>query len=862
MSDYRLSKVFLPSAYAIEIEATPQKSGFSGVVRISGTITGMTKTIELNARALVVKKAVLAAGKVKLKGKAKVNKKRETVDITFAKQMPTGKAVLELHYTGKLDPAMHGLYLAKEGKERSLVSQCEATDARAIFPCLDEPEFKASLEWTVRTDKGLTVVTNGVPRGPVKISKGKAVHKFKPTRPVSTYLAALTIGAYEATKPEKVSGIPCRVLTAVGKKNQTGAAAEVTRFVLPWYEKYFGQKYHYEKLDQVAVSGFDAGAMENIGAIFYRQSRLLMEPGATSWGAEKSIAEVVAHEIAHQWFGNRVTMKWWDDLWLNEAFATWIAYKAIDEWKADWRMWDDYQEEKESALFADALVNTHPIYTPVSSPAAATELFDVITYSKGGAVLRMLETYLGADKFRAGIQRYMDKFKDSNASGSDLWMQLEQASKEPVSTLMQSWVNQSGFPLLSVETTHGQERTVLHLKQKRFFLSSEEMNKTHDQTWQIPVVIRYGTPNGVREQRVLMTDKAISVTLEDSVSWAYCNADAVGFYRMHLDDVTLSDLRSAGLNVLSPAERLALLEDQWALVRSGISDISAFMDVLAAFEGESDYVVARALAARVDMLDQRLVLDSDREAFARLVSRLFSATYKKLGSEPAGKEGPDVSVLRATVVGVLGEVAQVHEVLETASVLAERERKDPASVEPNLASVVVELAATRGDAKLLETYVKTFAQRQKQKTTPELQSRYLSSLPAFRDKKLTTRVLQLCVDGTVPQESLRSVLVPLLSRRQTQLIAWAFLKKNWKQIGPRIGAMGISRLVEATGALPPESAKDVAGFFKKNPVHEADRALKKALEAMTLNRELKARESERLSAWLRDNSGDELRRAS
>ncbi|MCC6811265.1 MAG: M1 family metallopeptidase [Deltaproteobacteria bacterium] len=862
MSDYRLPRHFLPAAYAIDLDASPKKSTFKGIVRISGALAGSKKSIELNARAITVKKAVLIAGRTTIVAKAKVNRARETIELAFKKALPEGHVVLEVHYAGKLDPAMHGLYLAKEGKERSLVSQCEATDARAIFPCMDEPEFKATLEWTVRTDKGLTVITNGVPRGPLKNEKGRAVHRFLATRPVSTYLAAVTIGAYEATKAEKVSGVPCRVLTAVGKKSQTGAAAEVTRFVLPWYERYFGQPYHYQKLDQVAVSGFDAGAMENIGAIFYRQSRLLMQPGQTSWGAEKSIAEVVAHEIAHQWFGNRVTMKWWDDLWLNEAFATWIAFKAIDEWKRDWRMWDDYQEDKEGALFADALVNTHPIYTPVKSPAEATELFDVITYSKGGAVLRMLESYLGADKFRAGIQRYMDAFKDRNASGADLWMKLEEASEEPVSALMQSWVGQSGFPLLSVETSQGEGRTTLHLKQRRFFLSSDEMNKEHKQTWEIPVIIRYGTPNGVREKRVLMKEHALSVTIDDSVTWAYCNADAVGFYRMHLDAPAIAQLRSAGLSVLSPAERLSLLEDQWALVRSGMIDISEFMDVLSAFEGESDYVVARALAARVDMLDQRLVADADRPAFQRLVARLFAAPYEKLGVEPKAKEKPETNVLRATIVGVLGEVAQLPAVLDAASAMAAKERKNAAAVEPNLAAVVVELAAQKGDSKLLDTYVATFKERQKKKTTPELQARYLSSLPAFRDAKLTARVLELCVDGTVPQESLRSVLVPMLSRRQTQLAAWAFLKKQWKHIGPRIGAMGISRLVEATGALPPELEKDVASFFKKNPVDEAARALKKALEAMALNRELKARESGRLSAWLRENVPAALRKAS
>ncbi len=809
----------------------------------------------LNARGLKIDRAHALVGKKKIKLESKLRKADEAVALKAKTAFRPGKLTLEIAYRAKLDSAMHGLYLAKEGAVRSLVSQCEATDARAIFPCLDEPEFKASFAWTVRTDPGLSVITNGIARG-TKRQKGRVVHTFKATRPVSTYLAAVTIGEYEASKRERVSGVPCRVLTAIGKSRQTELAREVTRFVLPWYEQYFAQKYHYEKLDQVAVSGFDAGAMENIGAIFYRQSRLLMQPGEASWAAEKSIAEVVAHEIAHQWFGNRVTMRWWDDLWLNEAFATWIAFKAIDEWKPSWRMWDDYQREKEAALFADALINTHPIYTAVESPAEATELFDVITYSKGGAMLRMLEHYLGATPFRAGMRAYMEAFKDRNAAGGDLWQKLEEASAEPVRALMSTWVEKPGFPLLTVEQNEAGD--TLHLSQQRFYSSAEEMAREHagDGVWPIPVVIRYGTANGTQEKRVLMRDKTLTVTFDgEKPLWLYPNAQAIGFYRMHLADDVLQNLLQRGFGALSPAERASLLEDAWALVRNATIDISEFLDILQAYAGESDYIVARALAARVHMLDQRIVDDADRPAFAALVERLFSATLAKVGFEPQKGEGPEHAVLRATVVSVLGEVAQNGPVLSEARRLAEREREAPKSVEPNLAGVIVELAALRGDAALLQACIAAYKARVKAKTTPELQGRYLAAFPAFVAPKLVPEVLGLLLGGTIPQESLRSVLAPMLGRRQTQLQAWSFLKKNWQKLGPRVGAMGISRLVEATGALPPELDKDVAAFFKKHPVAEAARALKKALEAMALNRDLKAREGRRLSAWLREHSG-------
>ena len=852
-TNYRLPRHVVPQDYDVTVDASPKRAAFFGQVIMTARVLKETDRFELNSRDLKVEAASVKLARGRMAAKVVMHRDRETVELVFAKPLPRGAITVTLKFKGKLNPNMHGLYLAKDGNERAIVSQCEATDARAIFPCFDEPDLKATLRWTIHTDPDWVVITNGALESSRKArGADKVVHTFKRTRVIPTYLAAVTIGKLEGSPTFKVKGIPCRIWAGQGKLDQTAFAQEVTSYVLPWYQQYFGQKYNYEKLDQVAVPGFDAGAMENVGAIFYRQNLLLMRPGATSWGGQKRIAEVIAHEIAHQWFGNLVTMRWWDDLWLNEAFATWIAYKVCDTWKPEWRIWDDYLESKEGALAADALVNTHPIYTEVQSPAQATELFDVITYEKGCAVLRMAENYLSHEIFQRGIQMYQAAFKNKNAAGADLWNKLADASNEPVDELMKSWVEQPGFPLLTVTAHRQDNHTVLHVSQRRFFANKEQMQQPDSQTWMVPLVVRYDTGNGPALQRVLLTDQEATLVLgeEGHAHWVYPNANATGFYRMHLEEELLQALLTQGLPHLSPAARMSLIEDQWALVRCGLANVEQFMDVLTAFRDERDHVVVRSMVHRLNYLFEYLVPPNHRQALSSFTCWLFAPQLDELGWEPEPEEQSARSLRRALIVDVLGDVGRDHAVLHEAARRLEDEIRDPTAVEPNLAGTLPSLAAIDGDSQLMLRFVATYTERKKARVSPELQARYLSALSAFEDKEAVAQVLNLCIDGTIPQEQLRVVLIPMLARRATQDVTWTFLKKNWAEIGPRVGSMGVGRLVESTGSLDVQYRADVLKFFTDNPVEEAKRALQKALEAMDLRHELKSREAPRLADWL------------
>jgi puromycin-sensitive aminopeptidase len=855
---YRLPRHVIPLAYHVHLEASPRRRGFSGTLVCQLKVMEACESFELNARGLKVAAAGATQRNKNLTGKVKLHPDRETVAVHFADGLKKGPVEVRLTFKGQLNPSMHGLYLAKDGPERAIVSQCEAADARAIFPCFDEPDLKATLQWTVSTDPGLEVITNGALVGRRKARGApRVVHNFAATRVIPTYLAAITIGKLEGSPTQKVAGTPCRIWCGPKKQAQTAFAEAVTAQVLPWYQKYFGQKYNYGKLDQVAVPGFDAGAMENVGAIFYRQNLLLMQPGTTSWQAQKRIAEVIAHEIAHQWFGNLVTMKWWDDLWLNEAFATWIAYKACDVWRPDWRMWDDYLESKESALAADALLNTHPIYNAVHSPAEATELFDVITYEKGCGVLRMAESFLGEATFRDGIRRYQAAYKNKNAAGADLWAKLGEASGKPMLQLMQSWITQPGFPLVHCSLKAHAGKAELKLSQRRFFASPKEMAKANDQTWTIPLIVQYDAGDGqVQTHRVLMAEREMTVALPTAkghtVRWAYPNADAVSFLRLDFDAPTRRALlKPEVLAALSPASRMSLITDQWANVRCGRAPVDALCEVLQAFSEETDHAVMRTLSTRLHTLAHNVAGDADQAAMGRFAQSLCKAQLQALGFESTPGEAPTRGVQRACIVGLLGDLAKDPEVLAEAHRQVDREVRNPAGIDANLAGVWVSLTAKDGNKALLERYVQVYQKRKRAGMAPELQARYLYALGAFERPEVVGAVLKMCLDGTIPQEQLRVIISPLLSRRTSGPQAWTFLKKHWQVLAPQVGSMGISRLVESTGGLPYSLRGDVASFFQKNPVAEAERALKKALEGMDLWHDLQQREAPRLRAWLK-----------
>jgi puromycin-sensitive aminopeptidase len=835
----------------VQLEAQLGREDFSGQVTIALDLREVTETIDLHARDLAITQVELSAGGKSQLATVTLDPDNERAILQFAQALPVGEASLRLTFNGKVSETLKGLYLAQNRPEQLLCTQCEATDARAIFPCFDEPAFKAQFAFEITTAPEAMVLANGPLLSTANNGTTKT-WKFAPTKLMSSYLVALVIGDLAGTEEQTVNGIPLRVWAMRGKEQLGKFALEYTARLLPWYEDYFGTPYHYDKYDQVAVPGFAAGAMENSGLVLFRQELLIMALESSSWRQQKSIAHVIAHEFAHMWFGNLVTMQWWDDLWLNEAFAEWMSYRVISELSPDYRMWEDFEGDQDYALDADALESTHAIYSPVETPSQAQELFDAITYLKGCAVMRMLESFLGAEAFRAGLRTYMQEFAERNAKGADLWRHLQAASQQPVTQIMESWILQAGHPCVTATLENSAGQYQLQLSQKRFF-SNPKAPRDNEQLWLVPLVIRYADEAGTHIIRHVLAEASATLTFQalGELQWCYLNTDQIGFYRQNLTGTLLNKIL-AHLDQLSASEQMGFLGNQWALTRSGDQPITQFLDVLTALAVRTDhYNVLFEIVEHLHTLE-RMVEDlenrSSLDQFRQWVNSLFEERMQILGFEPSPGEATEVSQQRISVISAMTTLAHNPEVVAQARVLAAREADDPRSVDPNLAATVVAVNAQFGDAETFKKHVNIYQERKASAAPPQTVTRYVYSFSAFRAPDLVHQTLSLLDEGIAPREALQPILGQMLRARHAQLAGWQYVKSNW----PTIKEMGLGSggLIKAAGNLPYSLRPDVIEFYEANANGLADISYAQALETMDLRAEFQDRTKDDLIKWL------------
>ena len=683
---------------------------------------------------------------------------------------------------------MRGLYLGKDDKGRKYAaSQFEATDARRAFPSFDEPDYKATFDITAVADKGQVAISNQKVVSDTPGPGDKHTVRFATTAKMSSYLAALVVGNFEYVEGQ-ADGIPIRVYATPGKKEMGAFALEVATNVLKYYDHYFGIKYPYGKLDLVGLPDFSAGAMENTGCITFREVILLIDEKQGSIGLKKQIAGVIAHEMAHQWFGDLVTMKWWDDIWLNEGFATWMSSKPIEAWKPEWNFNLDDVSDTANTLNVDSLANTRPIHQAADTPAQIQELFDGIAYGKAAAVLRMLESYLGEETFRAGVNAYLQKHQYANATADDFWNVQAETSKKPVDKIMPTWVKQAGAPIINVKAQCSGNSTNVTLAQQRYYFDRSKFEAANDQLWQIPLCLR-GSASGKDAKCVVMTKKEETVTLPGCSTWVLTNASAKGYYRTALQADAVRALANDAETKLTPAERIATANDIWASVRVGREPVGDYLAYAQGLLSDRNRAVMEDVLGRLDYIHQYLVSDNDRDAYREWLRQYLTPAMKDVGYEPKPGESDEQRSLRTDLFRALGYDARDPETLEEARKIADKALADPQSVDSDMAGAALPLAALHGD---FAFYDRVMAATKNPKS-PEQYYTYLYTLPEFIDPTLLQRTLEFAISSEVRSQDSLSVITSVMRNPAGRDLAWDFVRQHWPEVekagGPFASAM-------------------------------------------------------------------------
>ena len=847
-----------PLRYAIHLTPDLDAFTFDGEESVDIEVLEATDTIVLNACEMAVHSASLMdAGNAQVDATGiDLNADEETVSISFPSAVAAGPAVLRVSFTGELNDRLTGFYRStytrEDGTPRTMATtQFEPSSARRAFPCWDEPAMKASFQLTLTIPSDMDTVSN-MPPAEETVEGGTKTVRFGESPVMSTYLLAFVVAELASIEQEAVNGTMVRVITTRGKEEQGRFALETSVALLTYFNDYFGIPYPLEKLDHIAIPDFAAGAMENWGAITYRETALLVDPAISPAATRQRVAEVVSHEMAHMWFGDLVTMQWWDDLWLNESFASWMGDKAVDHIHPEWKMWTQFvANDTIRAFHLDGLKNSHPIEATVNTPAEVEELFDAISYSKGASTIRMLEHYLTEETFRDGLRRYLDAHQYANARTADLWEALEEASGKPVKALMDTWTGQMGYPVLNVTSIYGLDDVQLDISQSRFLLSHVAEEEADDEsTWKVPVNIETSWEGGAAATLLEAREDTLRLPPApvDSGAWFKVNAGQTGFYRVNMSPRDWDALIPAVTSrALSDTDRLGLQNDAYALSRAGYLPISQFLALSEGYRDETDASVWRDLAGNLGDLDTLLSDEACYPAFKSLCQGLFSSLAERMGWEPKPGDGHLDALLRSVALGQAGYYDDPA-VLAEARARFDRYLDDASSLPADLRGVVFSLTSQQGDA---DTY-NTLWDLQKRAESQEEKVRLLLALTRIPDPELISDVLHRSLTDDVRSQDTVSVVGAVSANPKGKALAWDFLKDNWDTFMERYGHGGfmLMRLVGLPrGFTTRERLDEVRAFYESHPAPAAERSVRQTIEGLELNVAWLERNKEDVAAW-------------
>ena len=755
--------------------------------------------------------------------------------------------MLRVEFAGVLNDKLRGFYRSTftddDGARHTIaVTQFEATDARRAFPCWDEPAHKAVF---ARDPRGRRRPPRHLQRsraaraGP--LGDGRVRITFADTMPMSTYLVAFVVGPLEATPAVDVDGVPLRVVHqpgqgAPGRRSRSRSARSRSSY----FADYYGIVYPGDKMDMVAVPDFAFGAMENLGCVIYRETLLLIDPATATQSELLAVVDVIAHELAHMWFGDLVTMSWWNGIWLNEAFATFMEMKCSDAFRPEWERWMHFGRERSAAFDTDALGSTRPIEFPVHSPDDAEGMFDVLTYQKGSAVVRMLEQYLGEDAFRDGIRRYLQTHQFANTETGDLWDALEAETGEPVRSVMDSWIFQGGFPLLTVRRVTD---TAVQVEQRRFTYLDHTTDGDDDEPgrlWNVPIVVRSGRDR----TSTVLDERARSVSA--GAGSIMVNAGGHGFYRASYDP-SLYAMLLDDLAELEPLERYSILDDALALCLRGDLEPNGLTNVIERLVtiGEDDLSIWQLGAEALNVLG-RAVPDADRDTWSAWVCSTLRPLWESLGAEVAPDDSDRRRALRGLMLGLLGSEGD-PEAVATADRLFRLAIDDPSAVEPGLASGALTTVARRADAATFDAMLDRF----RNGSTVQEQLRFLYAAAGVEDLELFDRYLAMLATDEVRSQNLAFAHRAAMRNRRRGARAWAQVQQDWDRILARLPGNAAGRLVEGITSLDdPQVADEIVAFLDAHPVPKAAKPIAQHVERMQVSVALRERIGHRIVAGL------------
>ncbi|HEX3082381.1 MAG TPA: M1 family metallopeptidase [Candidatus Saccharimonadia bacterium] len=842
----RLYEQIKPERYALDIDVDLEGLHFAIKEQLDFELAAPERDLVLHASKLDVKEALLDGTLKAIK--IVMDDETQTVTCEFDQEIPAGQHSLALVIEGDISDTLHGFYRSNytvDGRTEVIATtQFEAVHAREAFVCVDEPMAKAVFEVSLTIPDDRTAISNGDVTSEEPAGAGRKRVSFAASPRMSTYLLAYVVGRFEHLEATTPEGVVVRVHATPGKTSQLGFALETAVRTLSFYTKYFGIPYPLPELDMIAIPDFGAGAMENWGAVTYRETDLLLDPAKTSLANKQRVATVVMHELAHQWFGNLVTLAWWDDLWLNEGFASWIEVFAMDELFPEWQAWDDFvSTTTEYAMGLDGLANTHPIQVHIDDPRSLDEIFDAISYAKGAAIINMLHQYLGAKAFREGLHVYLERHRYGNTVTGDLWKALEEVSGKPVATVMSAWTARPGYPVVRVAGGS--------VTQERFYSSPREAAKAqgHEPAWPVPFGVVL--PDGTATEQTLVIDDLKLPQQVLAHDWFKPNPGQTAFFRTLYTESMLDTLEGPlHRRKLSARDRYGVASDVFATTEAGLTNTTQALRLVELLREEPDYVVWTAVSGGFGAV-LAIVEDEDLRTELEEFGRWLSApNVKRLGWDAKEGESAFDQLMRPLVL---------HQAVrfDDEAVTEEGKKRfeqylEGAAIDPDIRSAILYAAARHGGEREFEAVLA----RYRAEETPQVKLSLLGALGRFRKPELIKRFLELGISPDVRPQDIFSVLAHGFRNHEARDITWAFVKEHWPLFLERYGGGGhmLERFptYAGMGFATHEMAAEIKAFFAKHTHPGIKRPAAQAVESVELKADWYDRDKAEIMTFIKE----------